>query len=149
MTLDQRTEWLEADGIGGFASGTVSGLRTRRCHALLLSATTPPTGRRVLVNGLDAWLTTSAGQFALSTQRYQPDVLHPYGYRRVASFATEPWPTWEFDIPDGVRMSQEVIGVAIASSPCAGCAPRPDGSPRRASGPTVMDCSAPASLACN
>jgi hypothetical protein len=31
-------EWLEADGLGGFASGTVDGIRTRRYHALLLSA---------------------------------------------------------------------------------------------------------------
>ena len=37
-------EWLEADGLGGFASGTVAGVRTRRYHALLLAATTPPTG---------------------------------------------------------------------------------------------------------
>jgi hypothetical protein len=48
------SEWLEADGHGGFASGTVSGIRTRRYHALLLPATTPPTGRMVLVNGFDA-----------------------------------------------------------------------------------------------
>jgi glycogen debranching enzyme len=38
-------EWLEADGLGGFASGTVSGIRTRRYHALLLTATKPPAGR--------------------------------------------------------------------------------------------------------
>lgn len=49
---------LEADGLGGFASGTVSGIRTRRYHALLLAATTPPTGRMVLVNGIEAWLET-------------------------------------------------------------------------------------------
>ena len=36
--LDLR-EWLETDGLGGFASGTVSGVRTRRYHALLLAAT--------------------------------------------------------------------------------------------------------------
>ena len=56
ITIDDRTEWLEADGLGGFASGTTSGIRTRRYHALLLAATTPPTGRMVLVNGLDAWV---------------------------------------------------------------------------------------------
>jgi glycogen debranching enzyme len=44
-------EWLEADGEGGYASGTVAGIRTRRYHALLVVATTPPTGRMVLVNG--------------------------------------------------------------------------------------------------
>ena len=63
------SEWLEADGLGGFASGTVSGIRTRRYHALLLVATTPPTGRMVLVNGLGVWLETPGGRFALSAIR--------------------------------------------------------------------------------
>jgi glycogen debranching enzyme-like protein len=34
--IDPDAEWLEADGLGGFASGTVSGIRTRRYHALLI-----------------------------------------------------------------------------------------------------------------
>jgi hypothetical protein len=50
----KKREWLEADGLGGFACGTASGIRSRRYHALLLAATTPPTGRMVLVNGFDA-----------------------------------------------------------------------------------------------
>jgi Glycogen debranching enzyme N terminal len=54
-------EWLEADGLGGFASGTVSGIRTRRYHTLLLAATTPPTGRMALVNGLEVCPETAAG----------------------------------------------------------------------------------------
>ena len=62
-------EWLEADGLGGFASGTVGGARSRRYHALLLAATTPPTGRMVLVNGLEVWLETPAGRVALSSPR--------------------------------------------------------------------------------
>jgi hypothetical protein len=57
---DGSAEWLEADGLGGFASGTVSGVRTRRYHALLLAATASPTGRVVLVNGLDAWVEREA-----------------------------------------------------------------------------------------
>ena len=36
---DDTREWLEPDGLGGFASGTVTGERTRRYHALLLVAT--------------------------------------------------------------------------------------------------------------
>jgi predicted glycogen debranching enzyme len=109
MTLDDRTEWLEPDGQGGFASGTASGIRTRRYHALLLPATTPPTGRVVLVNGVDASLETAAGVFALSTQRYHPDVLHPDGASRITSFTTEPWPTWEFELPGGTRARQELF----------------------------------------
>ena len=38
-------EWLEADGLGGFASGTVDGIRTRRYQAVLLLADGEPPGR--------------------------------------------------------------------------------------------------------
>jgi hypothetical protein len=76
IEMTQR-EWLEADGLGGFACGTVSGIRTRGYHALLLAATRPPTGRIVLVNDLDAQVETTAGTYALSSQAYAPNVVHP------------------------------------------------------------------------
>jgi predicted glycogen debranching enzyme len=106
--LDLR-EWLEPDGLGGFASGTVSGPRTRRYHALLLAATTPPTGRVVLVNGLDAHVATPRGTFALSSQRYLPDVVSPDGASRLRAFRREPWPTWEWELADGLRVAQELF----------------------------------------
>src|SRR5262245_34710961 len=109
MNIDDRSEWLEADGLGGFASGTVSGIRTRRYHALLLPAMTPPTGRVVLVNGFDAWVDTTAGSFAITSQRYGPDVIHPDGVSRIVSFTTEPWPTWELELPGGIRVRQELF----------------------------------------
>jgi len=109
MQINDRTEWLEADGLGGFASGTSSGVRTRRYHALLLTATTPPTGRIVLVNGFDAWTDTPGGAFALSTQRYAPDVLYPDGAAHIAEFTNDPWPTWEFELADGTLLRQEVF----------------------------------------
>jgi predicted glycogen debranching enzyme len=102
-------EYLETDGLGGFASGTETGERTRRYHALLLAATTPPTGRVVLVNGFDAFVTTAAGRFALSAQRYAAGVLHPEGATHLASFTHEPWPTWSFTLPDGTRVTQEIL----------------------------------------
>ncbi len=109
QTIDERTEWLEADGLGGFTSGTTSGVRTRRYHALLLTATTPPTGRVVLVNGFDAWVDTPSRSFALTTQRYAPDVQYPDGASRIVGFKSEPWPTWKFATPDGVRLMQEIL----------------------------------------
>jgi len=87
---DVRDEWLETDGRGGFASGTTAGIRTRRYHALLLTATTPPTGRVVLVNGLDAWIETEGGRHALSSQEYEPDVIHPDGADRLVAFTDDP-----------------------------------------------------------
>jgi predicted glycogen debranching enzyme len=109
MQIDDRTEWLEADGLGGFASGTTSGIRTRRYHALLLPATTPPTGRIVLVNGVDVWLDTKGGSFALSSQRYAPGVVHPDSACRIVSFSRDPWPTWEFEADDGSRIRHEIV----------------------------------------
>jgi len=109
MGIDDRTEWLEADGLGGFASGTTAGIRTRRYHALLLTAVTPPTGRIVLVNGFDVSVDTSAGSFALSTQRYAPGVLHPDGASRITEFTDEPWPTWQFEAAAATRVSQELF----------------------------------------
>jgi predicted glycogen debranching enzyme len=86
-------EWLEADGLGGFASGTRSGLRTRRYHGLLLCALKPPQDRRLLVQGFVAWLDTPAGRIELWPQAYAG------GYVRerdavLERFETEPWPTW-------------------------------------------------------
>jgi predicted glycogen debranching enzyme len=102
-------EWLEADGLGGFASGTAAGLRTRRYHALLNHAATPPTGRRVLVNALEAWLDTAAGSFALSSHAYLPDAMHPDGARHLAHFTHEPWPTWTYRLPDGSEVLHELF----------------------------------------
>jgi len=105
----ETAEWLEADGLGGFASGTVSGIRTRRYHALLLTATTPPTGRVCLVNGLEAWVSLDGRQQALSCQRYAPDVVHPDGSERIAEFTPEPWPHWTFRLDDGTLIEQEIL----------------------------------------
>jgi predicted glycogen debranching enzyme len=102
-------EWIEADGLGGFASGTVDGIRTRRYHALLLVATAPPTGRMVLVNGFEAWVDTPSGTFPLTSQRYQPDVVWPNGALHHESFTTDPWPQWTIALPDGTRIVHELL----------------------------------------
>src|SRR5262245_47153471 len=106
---NSRAEWLEADGLGGFASGTVCGIRTRRYHALVLAATSPPTGRMVLVNGFEAWLESDGGSVPLSSQAYVPDVIHPDGSTRIARFSPDPWPTWVFTLPDGRRLEQALF----------------------------------------
>ena len=104
-------EWLEADGLGGFAFGRADGIRTRRYHAVLAVATTPPTGRIVLVNGFDAWVETPDGRFALSSQRYAPDVTHPDGAARITSFTRDPWPTWTYVLPNGLEIIHELVSV--------------------------------------
>jgi predicted glycogen debranching enzyme len=107
--IDSSAEWLEADGLGGFASGTVGGMRSRRYQALLLTATTPPEGRVVLVNGFDAWVEAPGETFSLSSQRYAPDVIHPDGATRIESFEYEPWPQWRFRLTDEIAVEQELF----------------------------------------
>ena len=51
LEVSSRKEWLLTNGIGGFASGTVSGINTRRYHGLLVAAVDPPAGRQVLLAG--------------------------------------------------------------------------------------------------
>lgn len=109
LRFDRSCEWLEADGLGGFASGTVDGIRTRRYHALLLHAATPPTGRFVLVNGFDATVETARGCFALSSQRYRGDFVSPDGATHLVDFEPRPWPTWRFRLPDGTEIVQELF----------------------------------------
>jgi predicted glycogen debranching enzyme len=107
--IDSEAEWLEADGLGGFANGTVSGIRTRRYHAVLLTATTPPAGRMVLVNGFDAWVETPGDTFAISSQRYGPDVIHPDGASRIESFEYDPWPRWRYKIDNDIIIEHELF----------------------------------------
>jgi predicted glycogen debranching enzyme len=108
VPLDLR-EWLEADGLGGYAMGTACGVRTRRYHALLVAATRPPAGRMVLVGDLEVFAETSGGRRALSSHRYAGGVLHPDGSARLTAFSSEPWPTWRFALEDGTILEQELL----------------------------------------
>ena len=108
-------EWLETDGLGGFASGTVAGIRTRRYHALLLTATNPPSGRVVLVNGFDASVETAGGCFSLSSQSYNPDVVHPDGAARIEQFKADPWPQWIYRLEDESKIQFEIFACNGAS----------------------------------
>jgi predicted glycogen debranching enzyme len=100
-------EWLETNGRGGFASGTVAGANTRRYHALLLTARKPPSERFVLANHLEEWLDIDGQAIPLSTNLY-PDAVHPTGYEHSIEFSTEPWPTWTFDC-NGIILQREIL----------------------------------------
>jgi len=85
-----RLEFLETNGIGGFASSTVVGLNTRRYHALLVAATKPPVGRLVLLSKLEETLLIDQQRYDLSANRYA-GVVHPKGYRYLKRFRLDPF----------------------------------------------------------
>lgn len=94
-----RREWLEANGIGGFASSSIAGLNTRRYHGLLVSATRPPVGRMVLLSKLEEVVWIAGERFELSANQY-PSVIHPTGYRYLAGFRLDPFPIFTYDLKD-------------------------------------------------
>src|SRR5689334_21964036 len=97
LCADDR-EWLETDGLGGYASGRADLTRSRRYHALLVTALRPPAERVVLVQGVEAWLTLEGKRIPLGTNVYQGDVLHPDIRGSLRSFRHTPWPRWTFEV---------------------------------------------------
>jgi predicted glycogen debranching enzyme len=94
-----RREWLETNGIGGFASGTINGCNTRRYHGLLVAATKPPVGRFVLLSKMEEALILDGRRFELGTNRY-PGVVHPMGFQFLKQFRLDPFPAFTFSVED-------------------------------------------------
>ncbi|GAB1724772.1 MAG: glycogen debranching protein [Nitrospira sp. CR1.1] len=117
MTIDSRRcqdleralslEWLETNGRGGYASGTVAGANTRRYHALLLVARHPPVDRVVLVNHVEEFVESGGRTIPLSTNLYS-GVVHPEGYQYCEEFSGDPWPTWRY-AGHGIRLVRELL----------------------------------------
>lgn len=92
-----RREWLETNGLGGFASGSINGCNTRRYHGLLVAATKPPVGRFVLLSKLEETLIIDGRRYELGTNRY-PGVVHPQGFQYLKQFRLDPFPTFTFSV---------------------------------------------------
>ncbi len=92
-------EWLETNGIGGFASGTISGANTRRYHGLLTAATRPPLGRITVLSKFEEILEIDGRRFELSTNQFAGGV-NPHGYFMLESFRLDPFPVWIYVIED-------------------------------------------------
>ena len=104
-----RREWLETNGLGGFASGTINGCNTRRYHGLLVAATKPPVGRFVLLSKLEETLIINERRFELGTNRY-PGVVYPQGFKLLTQFRLDPFPIFTFSV-DGVEIEKTVFMV--------------------------------------
>src|SRR5579883_571700 len=102
-------EWLETNGIGGFASSTLAGLNTRRYHGLLVAATRPPVGRMVLLSKLEETLVIGGQRYELGCNRY-PGVVHPHGYAYLVDFGREPCPTFLYRV-DGCELEKCIFMV--------------------------------------
>lgn len=78
-------EWLETNGIGGWASSSVAGTNTRRYHGLLVPALQPPLGRMVLLSHIEETVIDGEMVFELASNRF-PGVVHPEGWKLLRQF---------------------------------------------------------------
>jgi predicted glycogen debranching enzyme len=99
LEVSSRKEWLETNGLGGYASGTVAGLHTRGYHSLLTVALEQPLRRVVMLSQLEETVTYGGQKFSLSTNQYR-DALAPHGYRYLEEFRLDPFPTFTFRLAD-------------------------------------------------
>src|SRR6188508_274372 len=73
-------EWLVTNGLGGYASGTVSGVATRRYHGLLVSALPAPLGRTLLLAHISEQIRLEDGTVVrLSGEELASGTLQMYG----------------------------------------------------------------------
>jgi predicted glycogen debranching enzyme len=100
-------EWLETNGIGGFACSTIPGLNARRYHALLTAATTPPVGRVVLLSKVEETLVLGEQRYELSVNRYA-GAIQPQGQQYLASFRIDPFPVFRYRCGD-VQLEKTVF----------------------------------------
>ena len=117
-SLDEsaRREWLVADGLGGYAMGTVAGLRTRRYHGLLVPATGGPSARMLGLAALDPVLVVGDARYRLATDEWASGTVDPRGHEFLVSFALEDGvPRWRWQVGD-VVLEREV---AVTNGRCA------------------------------
>jgi predicted glycogen debranching enzyme len=104
-SLDEaaRREWLVTDGLGGYAMGTVAGLRTRRYHGLLVVAVDGPASRMLALAAVDPVLVLGDVRVRLATHEWASGAVDPRGHELLASFVVEHGvPRWRWQVGDVV-----------------------------------------------
>lgn len=109
IDLAMRREWIETNGLGGWASSTIIGLNTRKYHGLLVAAMNPPTGRFVLLSKLDETIIHRDRRMELGCNSY-PGVIHPNGDQFLESFDREWMPSFTYMV-DGIRIQKKIFAV--------------------------------------
>src|SRR5579859_4036594 len=103
LEAGEKREWLVTNGMGGFASGTVAGLVTRRYHSLLMAALKPPLGRTLLVTKIDEIAEYGEKTFSLGANRWVGGAIDPKGYEFIQRFHLEgATPVWTFACADAL-----------------------------------------------
>jgi predicted glycogen debranching enzyme len=103
------TEWLVTNGLGGYASGTVAGVITRRYHGLLVAALPSPHGRMVMLSHLWDRLRLANRTIAVLSSEEHSGVLDRQSIQYLDDFSLEAGlPVWRFEI-GGVVVEKRLL----------------------------------------
>src|ERR687887_1857026 len=95
----ERREWWIANGLGGYAGGTIAGSLSRRYHGLLIAPIASPLGRRLILAKADATVVEGDRSWPLFTNRWKSGAISPPGYIRIGSFHLDySVPVWTYEI---------------------------------------------------
>ena len=108
-----RREWLVTNGLGGYASASLSGANTRRYHGLLVPAFSPPLGRAVLLSKVEEEVRVEDQLYQLSANKY-PSVVQPQGFRHLQRFTTRPVPTFTYQFHEDTVVLEKRVWMAHA-----------------------------------
>lgn len=105
-----QNEWLETNGLGGWAGSSIIGANTRRYHGLLVAAIVPPAERMVLLSKLDETIVTADKRVELGVNLYHNHTIHPDGHHYLNSFTKELFPEWEYEA-EGIKFKKTIAMV--------------------------------------
>src|SRR5690349_4970457 len=98
-----RREWLVTNGLGGYASGTLAGVATRRYHGLLIAALPSPLGRMMLFNHLAEQIRLPDGDGVQLSGEERPDLGLEIPGAHYLSFRLEAGlPVWRYELKETV-----------------------------------------------
>src|SRR6266480_7012146 len=100
VQAERRECWI-ANGLGGYAGGTIAGSLTRRYHGLLIAPVGSPLGRRLLLAKADATVIVGTQSWPLFTNRWKNGAIAPAGHLRIANFhLDDSVPVWSYEVGD-------------------------------------------------
>ena len=103
LDISGAREWLVTNGIGGYASGTIAGVLTRRYHGLLVAALNPPLERTLLLTKLEETAVYRGEDYYISANRWGSGVVDPQGFHLMERFHLEgTTPVWTYAIADAL-----------------------------------------------
>ena len=109
LSVVSKREWLVTNGIGGYASGTLANVLSRRYHGLLMAALQPPLGRTLLLAKLDETVEydgiyPDSGRLTpLFVNRWEDGTVEGNGHHHLNRFHLEgTTPVWTYAIANAL-----------------------------------------------